>query len=180
MRIIAGRWRGRRLNPLKGRNIRPTTDRVREAWMSALGGDLADRAVLDLFAGSGALGLEALSRGAVGVVFVESARSSQKVLEANIHLLGAEESCTVIHDDVFRYLRRLGQEADAGLPFHVALADPPYGTGDAQRLADAFRERPFASQLWLEHPSREDVGTQCVARSRRYGDTTLTTLVAEP
>ena len=70
MRIIARRWRGRRLKALRGRDVRPTTDRVRESWMAALGSDLEGASVLDLFAGSGALGFEALSRGAKSVVFV--------------------------------------------------------------------------------------------------------------
>ncbi|NJD20716.1 MAG: 16S rRNA (guanine(966)-N(2))-methyltransferase RsmD, partial [Gemmatimonadetes bacterium] len=83
MRIIAGRWKGHRLKPLKGRDVRPTTDRVREAWMSALGGRMDGLRVLDLFAGSGALGLETLSRGAEHVVFVERSRGSLRTLEAN-------------------------------------------------------------------------------------------------
>ena len=84
MRIIAGVWRGRRLNSVKGRGVRPTTDRIREAWMAALGGHLAEARVLDLFAGSGALGLEALSRGAREVTFVEKARAPLQTLKANV------------------------------------------------------------------------------------------------
>ena len=80
MRIVAGRWGGRRLKVPKGRAVRPTTDRVREAWMSAAGPDLPDARVLALFAGSGALGLEGLSRGASEAVFVESARAALMAL----------------------------------------------------------------------------------------------------
>ena len=125
MRIIAGVWGGRRLRPLKGRHVRPTTDRVREAWMSALGSRLEGASVLDLFAGSGALGLEALSRGAASVVAVEKARSAALVIEANANLLEAGSEHTLIHGDVFRFL---GDVPDV---FDLALADPPYGQGDA-------------------------------------------------
>ena len=170
MRIIAGRWKGHRLGALKGREVRPTTDRVREAWMSALGDRVQGASVLDLFAGSGALGLEALSRGAAHVVLVERGRGALSVLRANVKLLGAEDESTVVGDDVFRYLRRLAEPAD------IALADPPYGTGDAARLIERFRDDPFAHQLWLEHPFREELPLPANARTRRYGDTAITTL----
>lgn len=175
MRIIAGRWKGHRLRPLKGRDIRPTTDRVREAWMSAMGGRMDGLRVVDLFAGSGALGLETLSRGADHVVFVERARSSLKVLEANVATLGAGDEVTVVGDDAFHWLRRL--DADPGA-FDLALADPPYGTGDAGRLVEAFLARPFARELWVEHPWRESLPDGAAARTRRYGDTALTHFTA--
>ncbi|MEJ2206437.1 MAG: RsmD family RNA methyltransferase [Gemmatimonadota bacterium] len=175
MRIIAGRWKGHRLKSLRGRDVRPTTDRVREAWMSALGGRLDGLTVLDLFAGSGALGLEALSRGAVEVVFVERARGALRVLSANVALLGAEDMCRVEGEDVFRYLRNLD-----GLSFDVALADPPYGTGDAVRLAETFRASPFAQELWVEHPWRDSFPQAPGDRTRRYGDTALTRMIREP
>lgn len=175
MRIIAGRWKGHGLKPLKGRDVRPTTDRVREAWMSAMGGRLDGLRVLDLFAGSGALGLEALSRGAAHVVFVERSRGSLRTLEANVALLGAYEEVTVVADEVFHYLRKLDP-----LAFDVALADPPYGRGDVERLVQVFRATPFARELWVEHPWREAVELTPDDRTRRYGDTALTLIVAKP
>lgn len=175
MRIIGGAWRGRRLKPLKGRGIRPTTDRVREAWMSAMGGRMDGLVVLDLFAGSGALGLETLSRGAERVVFVERARGSLAVLEANIALVDARARTRVVADDVFRWLR---QEEPAD--FDVAVADPPYGAGDAIRLVEAFLERPFARELWVEHPWRESLPVGPDDRTRRYGDSALTLILARP
>jgi 16S rRNA (guanine966-N2)-methyltransferase len=102
MRIIAGRWRGRRLKSVRGRGVRPTSDRVREAWMAAMGPSLEGARVLDLFAGSGALGLEALSRGAGEVVFVERARAALAVLRANVDLLGAHDECTVVPEMPWR------------------------------------------------------------------------------
>lgn len=170
MRIIAGAWRGRRLKTLGGRAVRPTTDRVREAWMSAVGDAVVDARVLDLFAGSGALGLEALSRGARSVTFVERSRRAASVIRENVELLGAEDRCTVVGDDAFRFLRRVAE------PFDLAFADPPYGTGDAARLVQAFQATPFASALWLEHPSREALPLPADARTRRYGDTALSIL----
>jgi 16S rRNA (guanine966-N2)-methyltransferase len=171
VRIVAGRWGGRRLKVPKGRAVRPTTDRVREAWMSAVGPELPGARVLDLFAGSGALGLEALSRGASEVVFVERARDALVALRANVSVLGADEEVTIVNDDVFRFLDR------RPAPFDVAFADPPYGTGDAVELVERFLARPFARTLWLEHPWREKLPLPDHARTRRYGDTALTTLI---
>ena len=138
--------------------------------MSALGERIEGARVLDLFAGSGALGLEALSRGADSVVFVERARAALAVLRANIELLGAGSRCTVAERDVFRYLGAVEE------PFDLALADPPYAKGAAAQLVQTFRARPFARELWLEHPWREQLPLPEDARTRRYGDTALTTL----
>lgn len=172
MRIIAGRWKGHGLKTLRGRDVRPTTDRVREAWMSALGARVHDARVVDLFAGSGALGLEALSRGAESVVSVERSRRALSVIEANVERLGAGDEVRIVADDVFRFLGRLEE------PFDLALADPPYGTGAAARLVELFVEKPFAKELWLEHPFRESLPLPESARTRRYGDTALTVLEA--
>jgi len=176
MRIIAGRWKGRRLKAPRGKGVRPTSDRVREAWMSAMGADVMDARVLDLFAGSGALGLEALSRGAARLVFVERARGALGVIRANVELVGAGAECTVVASDVFAFLRarEKGEEV-----FDLALADPPYGTGDAARLVLEFGRKPFAKEFWFEHPWREALPLPVGARTRRYGDTALTTLKAD-
>jgi 16S rRNA (guanine966-N2)-methyltransferase len=173
VRIIAGRWKGHGLKALRGKGVRPTTDRVREAWMSALAGSLEDARVLDLFAGSGALGLEALSRGARSVVFVERSRGALAILRANIELLDAGEECTVVDKDVFRFLNGPVDE------FDIALADPPYRGGEARRLVERFGAAPFARELWLEHPWREQLPLPEGSRTRRYGDTALTTIIAD-
>ena len=174
MRIIAGRWRGRRLTPLSGRDVRPTSDRVRESWMSAMGGRFDGLEVIDLFAGSGALGLECLSRGARHCTFVEAATSSIRVIEANIRLLGAEDIVSVVRADALAWARgRKGQpRAD------VAVADPPYGKGFAAALISQFHADPFASELWVEHRFDETLPDLPGLRSRRYGDTALTSLFA--
>lgn len=171
MRIIAGRWRGRRLKAVRGRGVRPTSDRVREAWMAAMGPSLEGARVLDLFAGSGALGLEALSRGAGEVVFVERARAALAVLRANVDLLGAHDECTVVPGDAMAYARRVAKDS-----FDLALADPPYGKGLAAALLELCHQSGFALELWVEHRSSEAMPPLPGIRQRRYGDTTLTIL----
>jgi len=175
MRIIAGRWRGHGLKAVRGGRTRPTTDRVREAWMSALGPRLPEARVLDLFAGSGALGLEALSRGAREVVFVEKARPALQTLEANIRLLGAQEECRVIRGDAMAHVRKLEP-----LAFDLALADPPYDRGLAARLLELFAREGFARELWVEHRTAESLPALEDLRQRRYGDTTISILAYHP
>ncbi|MDE0358104.1 MAG: 16S rRNA (guanine(966)-N(2))-methyltransferase RsmD [Gammaproteobacteria bacterium] len=176
MRIIAGRWRGHRLKPLRGKGVRPTSDRVREAWMAALGADLEGAVVVDLFAGSGALGLEALSRGASHVTFVDLSWGALRVLRANVGLLGAGTLTRVVRADALGYTKRMQREE-----VDLALADPPYGRGLAGRLLDLYGERPFAGALWVEHRSREELPgcSGLRLRQRVYGDTTLTIAEAD-
>jgi 16S rRNA (guanine(966)-N(2))-methyltransferase RsmD len=166
VRIIAGEFRGRVLKAPPDRRARPTADRVREAWFSILGGELAGATVLDLFAGSGALGLEALSRGASRVDFVEVSKSSLAVLRANVATLDVESRIRIHQGDALTFVERL--EAHA---YNLVLADPPYRTDAASRLVARFRQQPFGRLLVVEHPARTDVpGDQ----TRRYGDTALT------
>lgn len=173
MRIIAGRWRGRRLDPVPGRTTRPTLDRVREAWLSALQFDIPGSRVLDLFAGSGALGLEALSRGAEHVTFVESAPRALRALRTNIERLEADTAVTVVRAEAVAYAASLARGA-----FDFALADPPYGRGIAAQLTEVFLHCPFARMLWVEHGTGEAMPPVPGARTRRYGDTALTSIPA--
>ncbi|MDB4951215.1 MAG: hypothetical protein JWM27_3864 [Gemmatimonadetes bacterium] len=169
MRIVAGEWGGRRIQAPPGRATRPTTDRVRESWMSAVSPYLDGARVLDLFAGSGALGLEALSRGAASAVFVENGPPALKVLRANVDTLGAAGRAEIVRVDAIRYVA--GLEAGA---FDVAFADPPYAEGFAAALLDAFAAVPFAGLLCVEHGRADAVPDLPGARTRRYGDTCLT------
>jgi 16S rRNA (guanine966-N2)-methyltransferase len=173
VRIIAGEWRGRRLKAPPGRGTRPTTDRVREAWMSALAPEIPGARVLDLFAGSGALGLEALSRGAAHVVFIEQSSAALRILRSNLELLRAADRTELIRADALRYVASLEPFA-----FDLALADPPYGQGLAEALAHDFARRPFARLLCLEHGRDDAVPELPGTRTRRYGDTRLTFLPA--
>src|SRR5437868_13287760 len=104
MRIVAGAWRGRQIKAPTGELVRPTGDRVREAWMSIVNASLPDARVLDLFAGSGALGLEALSRGAREAHFVENAARSLEVIAKNVTTLGAGERAIVHRADALKFL----------------------------------------------------------------------------
>lgn len=174
MRIIAGEWRGRRIAAPPGRGTRPTTDRVREAWMSAVSGEVPGARVLDLFAGSGALGLEALSRGAERATFVENGAPALRALRENLETLGARARAEVVRADALKFVAGLEPRA-----FDLAFADPPYGEGLAEALALRFGEVPFAGLLCIEH-RRDDLLPELPgARSRRYGDTVITFLPAE-
>jgi 16S rRNA (guanine966-N2)-methyltransferase len=141
--------------------------------MSAMGGFFPGRRVLDLFSGSGALGLECLSRGAEHCTFVERSRASLRVLGANIELLGAAPRSTVIRGDALAYAAQASPE-----DHDLALADPPYGQGLARALVERFVARPFARELWVEHRSDDDLPEVQGMEQRRYGDTTLSSLTA--
>jgi 16S rRNA (guanine966-N2)-methyltransferase len=172
MRIIAGEWRGRRISAPKGDSVRPTLDRVREAWMSMVHASLPDSRVLDLFAGSGALGLEALSRGAASVDFVENDPRTFRVLKENVALLGAGGRGTLFREEAFAYLLKVSEGADAGRAYDVAFADPPYRKNFAVQLADLWLTNPFAAIFGVEHESAESLPAG--GDTRRYGDTSVT------
>lgn len=135
--------------------------------MSILGARLPGARVLDLFAGSGALGLEALSRGAESVDFVESAPRTLTTLAANIALLGDAERTVVHRQDATRFVQAL--EAAA---FDVAFADPPYGKGLAQQVAERWIDVPFATILGIEHPRGEAMPEG--GDTRPYGSSAVT------
>lgn len=173
MRIIAGRWRGHPIQAPPGDRTRPTTDRVREAWMSMLQPEIPEARVLDLFAGSGSLGLEALSRGALHATFVERGGPALKTLRSNIERLGAGEVSRVVRGDALAFA------ADAAtLAYDIALADPPYGSGDAEALVQRFLRDPFARILWVEHRVTDPLPEAPDTDTRRYGDTLLTRYLA--
>ena len=169
MRIVGGKWGSRRIESPADARARPTTDRVREAWMNILRDRLAGARAVDLFAGSGAMGLEALSRGAVSCDFIELYQHNLDALARNVAALGAE-GCRFFRADALRFAAKLEPAA-----YDIAFADPPYTTGHASRIAALFRERPFARILGVEHEVHEDVGE---GDHRTYGRTILTFLEA--
>jgi 16S rRNA (guanine966-N2)-methyltransferase len=146
--------------------VRPTADRVREAWFSILGDAVAGARVLDLYAGSGALGLEALSRGAVRAEFVELGGPSLAALRANVEALGVGPAAAVRRGDALRFAERL-----APLAYDVAFADPPYAHDAAAAIAALFRRVPFARILSVEHAATVALDG---GDTRRYGDTAVT------
>ncbi len=181
MRIIAGAFRGRALAALgkgdAGAHLRPTTDRVRESLFNVLAHQIDfDRLrVLDLFAGTGALGLEALSRGAACVTFVDDGRVAQGLIRKNIALCRAEDRTALIR----RSALKLGQNTDA--PYDVIFLDPPYGKGLGEKaLATAEAGgwiAPGALIVWEENaPMQPPLGYE-VQDSRKYGDTHITIMV---
>lgn len=143
--------------------------------MSALQTRLPGARVLDLFAGSGALGLEMLSRGAASVTFVERAAGALSALRANVEALApGPDEVHVMREDVLRCVGKLDPVA-----FDIAVADPPYDSGLADALARAYARRPFARELWIEHRVSDPLDTPGGV-TRRYGDTLLTSFTAEP
>jgi 16S rRNA (guanine966-N2)-methyltransferase len=174
MRIIAGSLKGRRLAPVKGL-IRPTGSKVREAVFDILGGAVVEARVLDLFAGTGALGIEALSRGAKEAVFVEDHPEALKVLRRNLEDLDLKDRARVLPVAVHQALKKLAVQ---GADFDLAFLDPPYGGEKAaaalQGLAAAEIMAP-AAWVVAEHSRRDQLpeaaGTLMRRELRRYGDT---------
>lgn len=147
--------------------MRPTADRVREAWMSIVGPWIAGARVLDLFAGSGALGLEALSRGAAVVDFVEASPRSIAAIRSNAAALGAGNDAVIHRADALRFVERLTPHA-----YDLAFADPPYDVGLASRVAEQWLANRFADILGIEH--RRDEVLPGDGDQRRYGGTVIT------
>lgn len=170
MRIIAGEFRGRRLVRPDDPRVRPITDRLKESWFAVLGERIRDAAVIDLFAGSGSLGLEALSRGASRVDFVEFSERSLAAIRANVETLQVRDRVRVRRGDALRVARGLPERA-----FDVALADPPFSTDHAERLVAIFRTHPFAQMLTLQHRADRAIDGD---ESRRYGTHAITFLYA--
>ena len=174
MRIIGGEFKGRVLAPVKGRT-RPTAARVREAIFSILGGAVLQAQVLDLFAGTGALGIEALSRGAQRAVFVEDHPEALKALGRNLEALGLQERSRVLPLPVAAALRKL---AALGERFDLVFLDPPYGGGAAGAVVGALGESSLLLPEVLvvaEYSRREalpeSAGVLALQTLRRYGDT---------
>lgn len=142
--------------------------------MSALQSEITDSRVLDLFAGSGALGIEALSRGARHVTFVERAAPVIRVLKANLAKLGiGPDLATIVRADALDFAARAGAQQ-----YDLALADPPYHQGLANDLLLIFARHPFASWFWIEHGATEVLPELAAAQTRKYGDTALTSITA--
>jgi len=186
MRVIAGAAKGRRLRVLPGQAVRPTADRVKEALFSMLQSrfDLAGAALLDLFAGTGALGIEGLSRGAGRAVFVEQDHAARRVLDTNLGLCGLAPRGRVVAQPVRRALAEL---AARGERFDGVLMDPPYGRGLADgALVQLATAGVVATDGWVavEHHV-DDVladayGSLHLTAARRYGKTALAVFSNSP
>lgn len=133
MHIFSGIYKSRKILSPKGEETRPTSGRLREALFNICQSQIEGTSFLDLFAGSGAMGLEALSRGAKEATFVDNSRESIRCIEANLSALGIEKSSRVIYSDVFEAVKKLAKQ---GISFDIIYADPPYALSTQRRLED--------------------------------------------
>lgn len=192
MRIVGGRWAGRDLASPGGR-VRPTREEIRADLFDRLGPDLDHARVLDLFAGTGALGLEALSRGATSVDFVENGGPALHALKANIAKMRAKKWTRLFKKDAFVFVEGVRRAASAGsgeaegsgtegarrrpdpdhLPYDLVLADPPYTSRAPERLAELWLEAPFSRILCIEHAAERPLPRP--GKRRVFGDTMVTT-----
>lgn len=178
MRVITGIARGRRLKTLDGPNVRPTSDKVKESIFSIINFDLPSAVVLDLFAGSGQLGIEALSRGAGYVYFVDSARSSCDIVRENLLTVGLQQNTRVANMDSIDFLR------NAKYTFDIALLDPPYRKDLIQKALPLLEPRMADNgkilcehELGLELP--EKVGRFALSRKYKYGKIEISLYTSE-
>ncbi len=175
MRIIGGRSKGLTLRAPKGLHLRPTADRVRESVFNILV-SVKGRSFLDLYAGSGGMGLEAVSRGAARVVLVEKNRFCVDAIRRNIARVGPGVPCEVIGTSVEQGVRRLRLRGER---FDIVFADPPYEKGDVEKTLSLLRREPMladaSSVFILQHSARERPGGEqapfVLMRRNRYGDT---------
>jgi 16S rRNA (guanine966-N2)-methyltransferase len=178
MRVTGGMVRGRRLASVQGQDIRPTSDKVREAIFSLLGQDVSDTKVLDLFAGTGSLGIEALSRGAQWVLFIDSSQRAVRLIRQNLERCGLSGRGFILKKDL-----------NKGLPWRnpllkekmdLVFMDPPYRKGMIAPLLEALSERQVLSSLSVvvAETSKTErlphhVGELRLVKERRYGDTRI-------
>ena len=173
MRVITGTARGKRLAMLSGEAVRPTPDRIKEAVFSVIQFDIEGRRMLDLFTGSGQMGIEALSRGAAQAVMVDASRDSIRVAEQNLRSTGLLEKARLIYGDGESYISSCREK------FDIAFLDPPYRKGILQRVLPLVEEHmnPGGS-LFCEHPSDEElpetVGRFSKMKEYRYGKILVT------
>ncbi len=179
MRIVAGKYRSRLIRSPKPEGVRPTKDRIREALFNIIKENVAGAEVLDLFAGSGAFGIEAISRGAKSVVFVDDERECIKTIDDNLKDLGVEkDKFTILKMDVVKAINKLVND---GKKFDIVLMDPPYYKDMVKKCLIKLSERDILNPLCIiiaEHHKRDvlpqEIGGITSYRTARYGDICLT------
>lgn len=167
MRIVRGKFAGRDLVSPADSRVRPTAEHVRAALLDLLGADVKDARVLDLFAGTGALGLEAISRGALSADFVEFRPASLHALKANVVALRLRDRTRIFKRDALPFAAALAENS-----YDIAFADPPYESRMLDRVIDSWRERRFSRILAVEHAVTHELPKGAIRRS--YDDTTIT------
>lgn len=180
MRIISGRLRSRKLLSIRGNAVRPTSDRVREAIFNIIGRDVTETRVLDLFAGTGAMGIEALSRGARSAIFIDSRKASVAAVRKNLEYLGLTEHSQVILWDIAKNLNCL---APGGPEIHLVFMDPPYLKnliGPALSHLRQCRILALGALVVIEHAASEPLPEQLsgydLIEQRKYGKTLVSFL----
>jgi 16S rRNA (guanine966-N2)-methyltransferase len=173
MRIVGGKFAGRDLTSPNDFRVRPTAEHVRAALLDLLAVDIRDARVLDLFAGTGALGLEALSRGARSADFVEFRPASLHALRANVATLRVRDRTRIFKRDALPFAAMLDENS-----YDVAFVDPPYESRMLDRVIDSWRERRFSRILAVEHARTHALPRG--AQQRSFDDTTITVYLAQP
>lgn len=182
LRVIAGTAKGHKLKTVEGMSTRPTTDRVKESLFNILAPYLERTSVLDLFAGTGSLGIEALSRGAASAVFADKSRDSISVIRANLEHTKLLEKSKILQED---FLTALDSLFAGNAKFDIIMLDPPYNKNFIQDTLKNLTKNDIikdGSIIAAEHDAREElperVGRLFRKMTRRYGDTALTFYVA--
>jgi len=177
MRIISGTSGGKKLRPLRGQSIRPTSDRVKESIFNILGDEVDGKHVLDLFAGTGNLGIESLSRGATRAVFVEKEKSAIDLIKKNLSHCGFEDRVHIMTGEVERAIRLLHRKGEV---FDFIFMDPPYRRGLVQKTLELLAAQPLHHEdsiLVIEHDRREPLSESMeewvLLRKRLFGDTVV-------
>ena len=176
MRIIAGEFRGRKLKSPDNYDIRPTSDKVKEAVFSMIAPQITDKSVaVDLFSGSGSMGLEAISRGVLRVYFSDNSKDSLKLTKENVRLCGAEDRSILLSGDFRENIRKIREKVD------FFFIDPPYADGFVLPAADAILDAGILAKdglLICEHekfdPMPDEYRSLKTVRARRYGRTCIT------
>ncbi|MEE0859783.1 MAG: 16S rRNA (guanine(966)-N(2))-methyltransferase RsmD [Acutalibacteraceae bacterium] len=175
MRVITGMAKGKRLKTLEGQDVRPTTERVKEAVFSIIQFDIEGRVFLDLFSGSGQMGIEALSRGAKSAVFIDSKRESINVIKQNLDNTGLSANAKVLNTDSLAFISREQTEK-----FDLAFLDPPYNTGLLQKaLPLTALQMKKTGTIICERPIDEEIPQKIhgftLDRNYRYGKIMIST-----
>jgi len=180
MRVIAGEARGRRLEEPRDQQVRPTTDKVKEALFSAIQFELEGRSVLDLFAGTGQLGIEALSRGAAKAVFVDQSPDSIKLVQHNVGVCGFEERARIVRAESIAYLK-------SGEKYDIILIDPPYASNLAEIAVKTIIQFDILKDNGIivvesgsAFPFADENGSYYLRREYRYGKINVVLLSRRP
>jgi 16S rRNA (guanine966-N2)-methyltransferase len=174
MRVISGKYRGRNLKGPSGLELRPTGDRLKESLFNILGPGIAGSVFLDAFGGTGAIGIEAISRGASEVVFIESNAGGHRLIQKNLDLCGIQSGCRIIQREIFISLRTLARQ---GFKANIVFFDPPYDWQPYRDLLDLVFKKGLLlqpSRVVIEHHLKADLPESgegyCRSRVVRQGD----------